>query len=52
MQLTGLKTLGGGGHKFGALRLDGRVILKSDGRRFEGAEWTDMLPVGSSGGPF
>jgi len=42
---------GGGRHKFGALGVDGSIILKSEGRVFEGADWTDMLPVGSSGGP-
>jgi hypothetical protein len=48
-----VENLGGGGeHKFGALGVGGRVILKSEGRGFEGADWTDMLPVGSNSGPF
>jgi hypothetical protein len=43
--------LGGRGHQFGAF-VDGRVILKSEGRGFEGADRTDMLPDEPSGGLF
>jgi len=47
LQKTGRagKLGGGGRHKFGALGVDGSIILKSEGRVFEGADWTDMLPV-------